>query len=402
VSVSAVRAAEVPAQATLTRRLGPIDASAIIISNVIGGSIFYVPVLVARLTPSATAMLGVWLFGGLLAFAGAMAYAELATLRPHAGGEYVYLRDAYGGAAAFLSGWTSFVAGFSGAIAAGAVALADYVGRFVPAASDRTPLLTLPMPFVSLTVTPQAIVAIGTIAGLSMIHLHGSGRIVHNLLAGIKVSALAVFIAIGCPSETAAVTRKRSSHRHPRRATPAGSGHVQLLAGMRPPMWPRRLRPESQPRARSPLESSGRALHGANLLFHAMPSRVEQPARWATDDLVRSGCLIRGGDGMRSYDYQIAAEERDGVTGPRVLRDGARSRVPRVGGEGAMEAPDSRAIIGPGCGVQCWFFRAHSPTSLRIRASRLFCFPGLRCLRSSCCGGGSPVRIGRSGRSVIR
>ena len=196
-SASAVTDVSTAAGATLERRLGPIDAAAIVISNVIGGGIFFVPVLVARLVPSAWALLGVWLFGGLLAFAGAMAYAELATLRPRAGGEYVYLRDAYGPLAAFLSGWTSFVAGFSGAIAAGAVALADYVGRFAPAASDRTPLLTVPLPYVPLIVTPQALVAIAAIVGLSMIHLHGSGRIVHNLLAGAKVSALVVFIAIG-------------------------------------------------------------------------------------------------------------------------------------------------------------------------------------------------------------
>ena len=183
-------------QPSLARRLGPLDAAAIIVSNVIGGGIFFVPVIVAQLTPSAWAMLGVWAFGGILAFAGAMAYAELATLRPRAGGEYVYLRDAYGRFAAFLSGWTSFVAGFSGAIAAGAVALADYIGRFLPVAADRTPILTLPLPYVPMILTPQAIVAIVAIAALSMIHLHGSGRIVHNLLAGLKVSALCIFIAL--------------------------------------------------------------------------------------------------------------------------------------------------------------------------------------------------------------
>jgi APA family basic amino acid/polyamine antiporter len=194
---AAVRVSAAPVPATLARRLGPIDAAAIVISNVIGGGIFYVPVLVAGLTSTSGAMLGVWLFGGLLAFAGAMAYAELATLRPHAGGEYVYLRDAFGEVASFLSGWTSFVAGFSGAIAAGAVALAEYIGRFVPAAGDHTPLLTIPLPLVALVVTPQAVVAIGAILALSMIHLHGSGRIVHNALAGVKVSAIAVCIAIG-------------------------------------------------------------------------------------------------------------------------------------------------------------------------------------------------------------
>jgi APA family basic amino acid/polyamine antiporter len=198
VNVSAVTTpAAAPHQGTLVRRLGMLDAAAIVVSNVIGGGIFFVPIIVAGLVPTGWAMLGVWIFGGFLAFAGAMAYAELATLRPRAGGEYVYLREAYGRMAAFLSGWTSFVAGFSGAIAAGAVALAGYVGRFIPAAGDVTPLVTIPIPYVPLVVTPQAIVAISAIVALSLIHLHGSGRIVHNLLASLKVSAIVIFIALG-------------------------------------------------------------------------------------------------------------------------------------------------------------------------------------------------------------
>ena len=98
----------------LVRRLGPLDAAAIVISNVIGGGIFFVPIIVAQLVPNPLSMIAVWIFGGALAFFGAMAYAELAAVRPHAGGEYVYLRDAFGPLAAFLTGWTSFVAGFSG------------------------------------------------------------------------------------------------------------------------------------------------------------------------------------------------------------------------------------------------------------------------------------------------
>jgi len=184
-------------ETTLARRLGPIDAAAIVVSNVIGGGIFFVPIIVAGLVPSGPGLFAVWLLGGVLAFAGAMAYAELATLRPHAGGEYVYLREAYGPMAAFLTGWTSFVAGFSGAIAAGALALAEYLGRFIPAAADRTALLTLPVPWVDLVVTRQALVAIAAILALSFVHFHGSGRVVHNLLAGAKVSALLVFIALG-------------------------------------------------------------------------------------------------------------------------------------------------------------------------------------------------------------
>src|SRR3954471_11985432 len=132
----------------LERRLGPFDAAAVIGANVVGGGILFTPPQVAASVPTPWLFLSTWLAGGLLAFAGAMAYAELAALRPRAGGEYVYLRAAFGRLAAFLTGWTSFVAGFSGAIAASAVVLASYVGRFIPAAADATPLLTVPLPYV--------------------------------------------------------------------------------------------------------------------------------------------------------------------------------------------------------------------------------------------------------------
>jgi APA family basic amino acid/polyamine antiporter len=184
---------------TLDRRLGPFDAAAIVVSNVIGGGIFFVPVIVAQMVPHGAAILWVWFLGGALAFAGAMAYAELSALRPRAGGEYVYLREAYGPLAAFLTGWTSFVAGFTGAIAASAVALADYIGRFVPAAADSTPIVTLPLPLLPLVVSRRAIVALAAIAVLCFIHIRGlgPGRIVQNALAGLKAAALAAIIALG-------------------------------------------------------------------------------------------------------------------------------------------------------------------------------------------------------------
>jgi basic amino acid/polyamine antiporter, APA family len=166
----------------LERRLGPIDAAAIVISNVIGGGIFFVPIIVAQMVPNPTAMLGVWLAGGLLAFAGAMAYAELAAVRPHAGGEYVYLRDAYGPLAAFLTGWTSFIAGFSGAIAASAVALADSVARFMPLPAGGKP-----------------VVSIAAIGVLTLVHVRGlgPGRLVQNTLTAVKTTAIVLLIALG-------------------------------------------------------------------------------------------------------------------------------------------------------------------------------------------------------------
>ena len=165
----------------------------------IGGGIFFVPIIVAQMVGSPTAILWVWLLGGALAFAGAMAYAELSALRPRAGGEYVYLREAFGPLAAFLTGWTSFVAGFSGAIAASALAFADYIGRFVPAAADTTSIVTLPLPLLPLIVSRRAVVALVPIAVLSFIHIRGlgPGRIVQNALAALKASALAIIIALG-------------------------------------------------------------------------------------------------------------------------------------------------------------------------------------------------------------
>lgn len=211
--------------ASLERRLGPFDAAAIVVSNVIGGGIFFVPPLVAALVPSPGAVLGVWLLGGLLALAGAMAYAELATLRPRAGGEYVYLREAYGPFAAFLTGWTSFVAGFSGAIAASAVALAEYLGRFVPAAADVSPLLKIPLPLLDLTVSRRSLVALTAIAVLAWVHLRGlgPGRLVQNTLAILKTLGLVTFVALGF-----SIGRGDASNLSP--ATGALSGTSWLLA----------------------------------------------------------------------------------------------------------------------------------------------------------------------------
>ncbi len=184
---------------SLERRLGPLDAAAIIVANVIGGGILFTPPQVAGSVPNPLWFLGAWLAGGALAVAGAMAYAELAALRPRAGGEYVYLREAFGRLAAFLTGWTSFVAGFTGAIAASAIVTTFYLERFVPGASNSTPFFVVPLPLVPLTFSTQTLVAIALIVLMAWVHLRGvgPGRIVGNILATLKVSALLMFIIVG-------------------------------------------------------------------------------------------------------------------------------------------------------------------------------------------------------------
>ncbi len=184
---------------TLERRLGPFDAAAIVIANVIGVGIFITPGTIASAVPHPAWIIGVWLAGGLLALAGAVAYAELATLRPRSGGEYVYLREGFGGLAAFLTGWTSFVAGFAGAIAAAALGVGSYLGRFLPAAGDPTPLVAIPIGPLGIVVSRQSLVALTAIVGLGYVHMRGlgPGRLVQNALAGMKVCALTVFVAAG-------------------------------------------------------------------------------------------------------------------------------------------------------------------------------------------------------------
>lgn len=188
-----------PVSTSLERRLGPLDAAAIIVSNVIGGGILFTPPQVAAMVPSPMWFLAAWLAGGALAFAGAMAYAELAALRPRAGGEYVYLDAAYGRMAAFLTGWTSFIAGFSGAMAASAVVVTFYIDRFAPGAANPTPYFVVPLPYVPLSISPQTLVAVAAIWLLAAVHVRGvgPGRLMQNILAVLKVSALLMFIALG-------------------------------------------------------------------------------------------------------------------------------------------------------------------------------------------------------------
>jgi APA family basic amino acid/polyamine antiporter len=200
-------------QPTLERRLGPLDAAAIIIANVIGGGILLLPVFIAANVPDSRLFLSTWLAGGFLAFCGAMAYAELASLRPRAGGEYVYLREAYGSLMGFLTGWTSFVAGFAGAMAFSANLLTVYLNRFVPGASDATPWLQIPLPYGAITFSNQTIIAVVALWLFALVHIRGvgPGRFASNALTILKVVSLLIFIAMGLTMGAAGANVQQSA-----------------------------------------------------------------------------------------------------------------------------------------------------------------------------------------------
>lgn len=119
-----------------TQKIGWFTASCLLVSNIIGGGIFTTTGLMARDLGDPLLILLLWTVGGLFAIGGAMVYGELGSRLPHAGGDYVYLRETYGSVVAFLSGWTSFTIGFGAAVAASAISFSAYALRVVPIADD--------------------------------------------------------------------------------------------------------------------------------------------------------------------------------------------------------------------------------------------------------------------------
>jgi APA family basic amino acid/polyamine antiporter len=163
----------------LPRKLGLFDSAAIVVGTIIGAGIFLVPNLVARSLPSAPWIVAIWIFTGVLSFLGALAYAELGAMIPHTGGQYVFLREAYGPLLAFLCGWTYFFVVISASIAWLAINFATYLGHFF-------------------TVGPIFGKAIGIalIAAVTAINYRGVtlGTATQNLFTIMKVAGLAVLM----------------------------------------------------------------------------------------------------------------------------------------------------------------------------------------------------------------
>ncbi len=117
----------------LARRLGVFDATMLVMGGIIGSGIFVTPAEVARHVDTPLLIVGVWILGGIVALAASFVYAELAARRPEVGGQYAYLRDAYGPMPAFLYGWALLLVIQSGGMAAVAITFARYFRQSRPA-----------------------------------------------------------------------------------------------------------------------------------------------------------------------------------------------------------------------------------------------------------------------------
>ncbi len=177
------------------RELGLIDASAIVAGSMIGSGIFIVSADVARTVGSPGWLLLVWVLNAVITLLGALAYGELAAMMPNAGGQYVYLREAYSPLLGFLYGWTLFLVIQSGTIAAVAVAFAKFLGVLVPWISAEYTLVQVG----TVSVSTQRVVAIAVIALLTWSNSRGlrEGKIVQNLFTFAKIAALVALILLG-------------------------------------------------------------------------------------------------------------------------------------------------------------------------------------------------------------
>jgi len=163
----------------LPRKLGALDAASIVVGVVIGSGIFLTPPEVARSLGSKNLILGVWIVTGLLSFCGALALAELGATMPATGGQYVYLREAYGPLWAFLYGWITFLVIWTGGTAAIAVGFSLYLAYFVP-----------------LTATEGKLVSVALVAALTAVHYRGVrlGAGVQNALNALKLAGIAILV----------------------------------------------------------------------------------------------------------------------------------------------------------------------------------------------------------------
>jgi basic amino acid/polyamine antiporter, APA family len=183
---------------SLRRTLGTRDLILLTIGTVIGSGVFIVPSAVLRATGGSVSIaLTVWLIGGVLSLLGALTYAELGAMDASSGGLYAYIRDAFGGFAAFLYGWTLFFVISSGSMATLAVAASTYVAQFVPMGEPV-----------------RKIVAVAIIIALAVTNVRGTRESAsfQNWATGIKVGAIlvmgALLFAMGSnvPEQAAAVT----------------------------------------------------------------------------------------------------------------------------------------------------------------------------------------------------
>ena len=179
----------------LVKGLGAMDATTLVVGSMIGSGIFIVAADIGRQVNSPGLLLMTWIVTAALTLIAALSYGELAAMMPHAGGQYVYLRESFGPLAGFLYGWTLFLVIQTGTAAAVAVAFAKFLGVFVPWVSAKNYVVGAGR----IGLSTQQLIAIVVIAILTAINARGirTGAIVQNIFTVAKTAALLGLITLG-------------------------------------------------------------------------------------------------------------------------------------------------------------------------------------------------------------
>ena len=180
---------------SLVRGLSLLDSVMLMVGGIIGSGIFLTAGQIASAVHKPLYFLGVWLVGGLISLLACFAFAEMAAMYPEAGGQYVYLREAYGEFPAFLYGWMIFTVGQSGTIAALAVGFAEYFGAILPFASAHQPVFTV----LGWALTRGHLVSTSAIVLLTIINILGlkRGTALVNAATWAKFAAVGIFVLLG-------------------------------------------------------------------------------------------------------------------------------------------------------------------------------------------------------------
>ncbi len=184
----------------LVRSLGPVDATMIVVGSMIGSGIFITSAESSRLVGSPGWLLAAWAIAGLLTITGALCCAELAAMWPRAGGQYVFLREAYGPSIGFLFGWSLFLVIQTGTIAAVAVAFANFTGVLIPGiAADKYIFAPRGFGGYAIGFSTQQLVAVTMILFLTLTNTRGlkTGKLIQNTFTFTKTAALFGLIIIG-------------------------------------------------------------------------------------------------------------------------------------------------------------------------------------------------------------
>ena len=185
----------------LVRRLGPLDATMIVVGSMIGSGIFITSAESAGLIGAPGWLILAWAVAGVMTITGALCCSELAAMMPSAGGVYVFLREAYGPSLGFLFGWTLFLVIQTGTIAAVAIAFAKFTGVFAPAIAANH-YIVQPIPLVggyAISLSTEQLVAVTLILLLTWTNTRGleTGKFVQNTFTFAKTAALLALIIIG-------------------------------------------------------------------------------------------------------------------------------------------------------------------------------------------------------------